>query len=87
MEEILDTYIPDMSKSWTPEEIRELAALAKVKGIKKGELAEEYIGVRAGTLSVWMRNERTEEIPLVSKNALSWIELRISRMADKKKRG
>lgn len=71
------------TKAWDYRDVRELAAMAKKKGLKKAELAA-MIGIHATTLSDWMNESRTSDLPLVSQNALHWVEYRVARMADRK---
>ena len=85
MDTILAVDMP--TKEWTPEQIQELAALAKRKGVKKGELATEFIGCTGPALSYWMNPESGRVPSDMAKNALSYAEVRISRMADVKKKG
>jgi transposase-like protein len=68
-------------KDWTPQELRELAELAKRKGYTKGALAG-FIGVDPATLSVWMNAERTKPLPLLSRNAVSYIETGLGKLPD-----
>lgn len=68
------------ARNWTPEEIRRLADVAKAKGYSKGVLAA-FVGVTPATLSVWM-NEDRGELPLLSRNALMWIESQLRKLPD-----
>jgi transposase-like protein len=68
------------ARKWTPEEIRRLAELAKGKGYSKGVLAA-FVGVTPATLSVWMNPDRGE-LPLLSRNALMYIQNELKKLPD-----
>ena len=69
-------------KQWTRDEVSELAGFAKKKGYSKSELAG-FIGVDPATLSVWLSEKRAKDIPLLSRNALSFIESKLALLPDK----
>lgn len=74
--------LADMTTTeWRPDEVKELAALAKRKGYNKGVLAT-LIGVHPSTLSIWMKDGRTDPIPDLSRNALAWVRHWLGQMKD-----
>ena len=68
-------------KQWTGAEVKELALLASRKGLAKGRLAD-HIGIHASTLSVWMAGNRGKELPLLTRNAISFVEEKIKGIYD-----
>lgn len=83
-------YIGEMYtiKEWNREQVRELVALAKQKGISIDDLARDWIDVHPGQISYWMSDKKSYREPTGrDRRLLSLIEPIIKRMKDKKKRG
>ena len=76
-------FTPMPIKEWTPDQISELVALAKSRGIKQGELAEDYVGVHFVTLSKWSNADYGSKPSNMARNALSFAELRIRKMKER----
>lgn len=74
------------TKEWSPDQIKELAALAKGRGVSKRELAEEYIGCTPVTLSFWMSPDSGRIPSDLARNAMSYAEIRIKRLPEKARR-
>lgn len=73
-------------KQWSPEQVKELAALAKGRGVSKRELAEEYIGCTPAALSYWLNPDSGKVPSDLARNAMSYAEIRIKRLPEKPRR-
>ena len=70
------------TKEWTPEQVRDLVDMAKRKGISQRRLAAEYIGCTVQSLSNWLKEGNGIDPSDMARNAMSYAEIRISRMGD-----
>lgn len=78
-------YICEMYdvKEWTREQLEDLCALAKRKGIGKGVLAEKWLGVHPTTLSYWMSRSSSYREPTdMARRLLTFVEKEIEKRED-----
>ena len=66
MSETFDT-MPFMP--WTPEDVRGLVELADTRGVRRRELAEEFIGCSESLLSYYLNGKKEPHAPL---HVLQW---------------
>lgn len=81
----MSSYICPMYdyKEWTREQLIELCALARKKGITKGVLAEKWLGVHPTTLSYWMSKSDSYREPTdMARRLLTFVEDEIKKRED-----
>lgn len=79
----MTTFDPYMAfKEWTPDQVRELVQLAKDRGISQRELAREYVGCTAQSITYWLNPASGKTPSDMARSALSYAELRIKKVKE-----